>query len=168
MHKKAYFFTLDAFIATSVIVIGIVLINLAYANKPYEMQTAFLSQDVIDTASSIKVYEVSDNEYVNNLIGNGNITNPTNTVLEQVGEFCYRNMNDTATNFTKEVFLKIIPSEYNFQLLIKDGNNLLFNYTNGRNMETSRVLISSKNIIFGQIDDSTMWGPYISEVRTWQ
>lgn len=168
MHKKAYFFTLDAFIATSVIVIGIVLINLAHTNKPYEMQTVFLSQDVIDAASSIKVYEVSDNEYANSLIANGNITNTQNTVLEQVGEFCYRGMNNTAGNFTEKVFLKTIPPEYNFQLLIKDGNNILFNYTNGKNMETSRVLISSKNIIFGQINDSTMWGPYISEVRTWQ
>ena len=168
MHKKAYFFTMDAFIATSIIVIGISLILFSRANKPYEMQTAFLSQDVIDTASSIKVYEISDNEYVNSLIINGNITNTQNTVLEQLGEFCYRGMNDTATNFTEKVFLKTIPSEYNFQLLIKNGSNILFNYTNGRNMETSRVLISSKNIIFGQINDSTMWGPYMSEVRTWQ
>jgi len=169
MHKKAYFFTLDAFIATSVIVIGIVLINLAHTNKPYEMQTAFLSQDVIDAASSIKVYEISDNEYVNNLTESGNITNPSNTVLEQVGEFCSRGMNSTASNFTEKVFLRTIPQEYNFQLLIKDGNNMiLFNYTKGKNMETSRVLISSKNIIFGQIDDATMWGPYMSEVRTWQ
>ena len=168
MHKKAYFFTLDAFIATSVIVIGIVLINLAHTNKPYEMQTAFLSQDVINAASSIRIYELSDNEYVNNLRAEGNITNPTNTVLEQVGEFCYRGMNNTAGNFTEKVFLKTIPQEYNFQLLIKEGNNILFNYTKGRNMEKSRVLISSKNIIFGQINDATMWGPYMSEVRTWQ
>jgi hypothetical protein len=77
-------------------------------------------------------------------------------------------MNSTAVNFTEEVFLRIIPPQYNFQLLIKNGSNVLFNYTNGKNMETSRVLISSKNIIFGQINDSTMWGPYMSEVRTWQ
>ena len=87
MHKKAYFFTLDAFIATSVIVIGIVLINFAYTYKPYEMQTAFLSQDVIDAASSIKVYEISDNEYVNNLTANGNITNTQNTVAVKVPVF---------------------------------------------------------------------------------
>ena len=159
---------MDAFIATSIIVIGISLILFSRANKPYEMQTAFLSQDVIDTASSIKVYEISDNEYVNSLIINGNITNTQNTVLEQLGEFCYRGMNNTAGNFTEKVFLKTIPSEYNFQLLIKNESDVLFNYTNGRNMETSRVLISSKNIIFGQINDSTMWGPYMSEVRTWQ
>ncbi|MFH1439824.1 MAG: hypothetical protein ABIG89_04615, partial [Candidatus Woesearchaeota archaeon] len=162
MHKKAYFFTLDAFIATSIIVIGISLILFARTNKPYEMQTAFLSQDVIDTASSIKIYELSDNEYVNNLTADGNITNTQNTVLEQVGEFCYRGMNSTAGNFTEKVFLRIIPPEYNFQLLIKDGSDILFNYTKGKGMETSRVLISSKNIIFGQIN-STMWGPYTSE-----
>ncbi len=171
-QKKAYFFTLDAFIATSVIVIGIVLINLAHTNQPYEMQTTFLSQDIIDSASSIRIYELSDNEYVNNLIEEGNITNIQNTVLEQLGEFCSRDMNDmnyTAINFTEKVFLKTMPQEYNFQLLIiKDGSNILFNYTKGRNMEKSRVLISSKNIIFGQINDATMWGPYMSEVRTWQ
>ncbi len=169
MHKKAYFFTLDAFIATSVIVIGIVLINLAHANKPYEMQTAFLSQDIISAASSIRIYEISDNEYVNSSIAEESITNMQNTVLEQVGEFCYRGMNNTAGNFTEKVFLRTIPKEYNFQLLIiKDGDNILFNYTKGRNIEKSRVLISSKNIIFGQIGDSTMWGPYMSEVRAWQ
>jgi hypothetical protein len=167
MYKKAYFFTLDAFIATSVIVIGISLILFARTNKPYEVQAAFLSQDVIDTASSIKVYEISDNEYINNLITNEDITNTRNTVLEQVGEFCFKDMNSTANNFTKEVFLETIPSEYNFQLLIKDGNETLFNYTKGTNMKTSRVLMSSKNIIFGQINN-TMWGPYTSEVRTWQ
>ncbi len=167
MHKKAYFFTLDAFIATSIIVIGISLILFARTNKPYEMQTAFLSQDVIDTASSIKIYELSDNEYVSNLTADGNITNTQNTVLEQLGEFCYREMNNTAGNFTEKVFLRIIPPEYNFQLLIKDGSDILFNYTKGKGMETSRVLISSKNIIFGQINN-LMWGPYTSEVITWQ
>jgi len=55
MKKKAYFFTLDAFIATGVIAVGIVLILFTTTNKPYEMQTAFLSQDLIETISSIKV-----------------------------------------------------------------------------------------------------------------
>jgi len=168
MYKKAYFFTLDAFIATSIIVIGISLVLFARSNKPYEMQTAFLSQDVIDTASSIKIYEISDNEYINNLTLNKSITITQNTVLEQVGEFCFKGMNSTANNFTREAFLETIPQEYNFQLLIKDGNETLFNYTKGENIKTSRVLMSSKNIIFGPINDSTMWGPYTSEVRTWQ
>jgi len=168
MHKKAYFFTLDAFIATSIIAVGLSLILFARANKPYEMQTAFLSQDIIDTASSIRLYELSDNSYVNNLIKNGDITNIQNTVLAQVGEFCYKNMKDTAINFTEEVFLNTIPHEYNFQLSIKNESNTLFNYTRGKNFEESRAMVSSKTIIFGQINDSTMWGPYIFGVTTWQ
>ena len=171
MKKKAYFFTLDVFIATGVIAIGTVLILLAYTSKPPDLiQKASMSQDLMDAISSIKVYEISDNNYVYELIGNGDITNLENTILEQIGEFCYRDMNDTATNFTESVFLKIIPQEYNFQLLIKDKNTIKFDYINYSKMKTlrneSRILVPSKNIIFG-LNDSTMWGPYTAEVRTW-
>ena len=171
MKKKAYFFTLDAFIATGVIAVGIVLVLSASTNKPYEMQIASLSQDLIDTLSSIKVYEISDNTYVYELIKDGDITNPENTILEQIGEFCYRDMNDTASNFTETIFPGIIPKEYNVQLLIKEGDIIKFNYIKlksiGTLRNTSRAVASSKNIIFG-LSGSTMWGPYIAEVRTWQ
>jgi len=171
MKKKAYFFTLDAFIATGVIAVGIVLILFTTTNKPYEMQTAFLSQDLIDTISSIKVYQISDNNYIYELIEEGSITNPENTILDQIGEFSYRGMNDTASNFTKTILPGIIPNEYNFQLLIKEGDIIKFNYIKlksiGTLRNTSKAVASSKNIIFG-LSDSTMWGPYIAEVRTWK
>jgi len=80
-------------------------------------------------------------------------------------------MNDTASNFTKTILPGIIPNEYNFQLLIKEGDIIKFNYIKlksiGTLRNTSKAVASSKNIIFG-LSDSTMWGPYIAEVRTWQ
>ncbi len=170
MKKRGYFFTLDSFIATSIIVIGIALVLFARSNKPYEMQTSVLSQDVIGTTYSVKIYELSDNSYLNELIENGNITRFENTVLQQIGEFCYREMNETATNFTEKVFIRVIPSTYNFQILIiNTTNHVLFNYTSDkRTVEDSELIISYKNLIFGQLDNSTMWGPYLAEVRTWQ
>jgi hypothetical protein len=169
MKKRGYFFTLDSFIATSIVVVGIALVLFSRANKPYEMQTAFISQDVIETTYSVRISEISGNSYVDNLINNSNITNTQNTVLQQIGEFCYRGMNETAINFTKRVFIKTVPEAYNFQLLIiNKTNDVLLNYSSEKNPGDSELLISYKNIIFGQFNESEMWGPYLAEVRTWQ
>ncbi|MDD5086346.1 MAG: hypothetical protein PHV16_01210 [Candidatus Nanoarchaeia archaeon] len=170
MKKRGYFFTLDSFIATSIIVIGIALVLFARSNKPYEMQTAILSHDIIGTTYSVRIYELSDNPYLNELVENGNITRFENTVLQQIGEFCYRGMNETAINFTEKVFIKVVPKTYNFQILIiNTTNHALFNYTSDKRIsEESELLISYKNLIFGQLGNSTMWGPYLAEVRTWQ
>ena len=161
--KRGYFFTLDAFIAIGVISLGLLLVLFTQSFKPYETQAVFLSQDFIDTLTSTKVSEVN-NPYVFDLVGQGNITNPDNTILEQAGEFYITGRKGAASEFIGQVAADIVPVQYGLELLI--NQETIFN----RSVLTDDVglVVSSKKILFGIVNVSDMWGPLGTEVRIWQ
>ena len=82
-NKKAYFFSLDAFLAL-LIILGVILFI-----KPSSIQVSeeiHLQEDLLMVLSSLKIGEI-DNVYAKQLISSGNITNLNQSVLEQIGEF---------------------------------------------------------------------------------
>ncbi len=86
MNRKAYFFSLDAFIAL-LIVFGVVLFI-----KPPSSQIStesLVQQDLLAVLSSVSIGELN-NSYAKQLINSGKITNLNQSVLEQIGEFYSR------------------------------------------------------------------------------
>ena len=91
-NKKAYFFSIDAFIAL-LIIIGVILFI-----KPSAVQISqetYLQEDLLTVLSSLKIGEI-DNSYVQQLISNGAITNLNQSVLEQIGEFYANSKNESS------------------------------------------------------------------------
>ena len=167
--KKGYFFILDAFIATSIIVLSLVLIFSFHSSKPYQMQGIFLAQDTMDLLFKTKVYEIQ-NDFVINLTQEGNITNTANSLLEQTAEFFITNRTKLAQDFVLNVTQNMVPEKYGFELKIYNGTSL-FNLTinPGLSLQNkSNLLLISKEIISGMLDNYTMWGPMTAEVRVWQ
>lgn len=166
--KKGYFFTLDAFIAMSILVLCVVLIFSIHAAKPYPMQSIFISDDMMYYLSSTKCYELQ-NEYVMNLTRDGNITMPENSLVEQIAVFYVRGKGGIARNLTRQVAGSMMPSKYGVQLRIYNSTHIFEDTLNGGGIgqTESRMLISSKVVLFG-LENDTSWGPLTAEVRLWQ
>src|SRR3989344_5222382 len=82
-NKKAYFFSLDAFIAL-VIILGVVLVVKPTIQN--ESPQINLQEDLVEVLSNLKIGEI-DNPYAQQLISDGKIVNLNQSVLEQIGEF---------------------------------------------------------------------------------
>lgn len=167
--KKGYFFMLDAFIATSIIIFSLVLIFSFSSSRPYQMQGLFLAQDAMDIFTKTKVNELN-NQFVLNLTAEGNITNTENTLIEQTAEFYILNKTQLAESFLVNVTIALVPSKYGFEVSIYNSTSR-FSYIINQgttNQSEAYLVLVSKEIISGMLEDYTLWGPMTAEVKIWQ
>ncbi|MBI2655540.1 VWA domain-containing protein [Candidatus Woesearchaeota archaeon] len=140
--KKAIFFTIDALLASGIIILSIILISDFYSSEQQKVNIDYASQDLVRVFSAMTVGHAS-NAYVANLILSGQIANSNNTVLEQIGEFWADDNIDLAKNFTKNLTEDIIPKNYGFSVLV-NGEEIY-----KRDLPVSKALVSSRKIISG-------------------
>jgi multisubunit Na+/H+ antiporter MnhB subunit len=164
MYRKGQFLTLDAFIALVVIAAGLVLVLTLHSYSPSLQTPALFSQDFVNTLSQAKIREVN-NAYVMQQIRAGNITNTDNTLLQQVAELYYYDMESIASEMLVSVTSGIIPAQYNYDILL-DGTTLA---SRGAGQADAELLVSTKRIVFGVVNRTVeFWGPSVVEVRLWQ
>ena len=130
-------------------------------------------EDVSSFLSNTQIYDINDASYpyVKSLKDNKTITHYDNTLFEQIGEFYILKLVDVdslrnlSELFSENLTSKIVPPLYSYQILI----NKTPVYTKEiKTQINSTVLISSKNILFGVSNGTTLWGPIEGEVRVWQ
>lgn len=163
MKKRGYFFTLDAFIGLTILAVGMMLLFTSYSYEPYYEQPASLSQNIIDSLSQIRIYEIN-NEYVKGLIDSGTIKNTDNTALEQIAIFYVTNELALATQLTEAIISDSVSEQHDFNFKI-EGNLI---YGTPDIAEGSKVVASSKALVVGVISRTTMFGPLKAEVNVWQ
>jgi len=165
--KKAQFFTMDAVLAVSIILVTIVLMSSEYISERDESNIYFLSNDIMDVYSNLKVKD-SINDYVKSLIANGSIVNINNTILEQIGEFWSENRSGLASRFVVNITRDHIRDIFGFSVLVDE--EVIY----ADNKSINNQLISSKRIISGITSDNVdktipkLWGPAVIEVRVWE
>jgi hypothetical protein len=139
MNKRAYFFSLDAFIALLVILGVIFFIKPSSVQISQEMN---LQNDLLLTLSSVKVGEI-DNSYVQQLIADEEITNLNQSVLEQIGEF-YASSNPEAELLAENI-IDNLGLEENIGLYfngIPIATSSVESASDSDNVWTSRQIIS--------------------------
>ena len=168
--KKGIFFTIDSLLAGGIIFTVIVLASSVYIKEQPSFNLNYLSQDITKTLSTLTVKEI-DNEYINERISSGDITNLDNTILEQIAEFWADDQmifaNRTASNVT-DLF---VPDNIGFGMWI-DSETIY-----KRGIPIKKSLVSSKKIISGIEKSQTtgetrknppiLLGPVVVEVRIW-
>lgn len=159
--KKAIFFTIDSLLASGIIITAVLLVSNFYSVEQQNINVEYASQDLIRIFSTMTVGQI-DNDYVKALISNGNIANTNNTILEQIGDFWVNGQRNLSTNFTKNVTVNIIPQNYGFSVLINDENIYM------RNLSIKRSLVSSRVLVSGISNTSSLWGPAVIEIRVWE
>ena len=173
LKKKGYFFMLDATLALFVLVIGVFLVLSLYVEVPDSAQVDFLSKDIMNFFSDTKIKDL-DNNYAGiggQLWKNGTITDPENTLLQQIGELYANSQLETAEKFVQNVS-DIVPKQYRYEVWI--DNTRVYPKDAAQDHAKSRsdteLLLTSKKLIFGLNNRTTnsIWGPYKAEVFAWE
>ncbi|MBS3119332.1 hypothetical protein J4475_00755 [Candidatus Woesearchaeota archaeon] len=142
MGMKGYYFTLDALLASAILLGSIVLFSNLYVSNPAKAsQTDFLSTDLARSLSTLSVGE-ADNGYVKELIANGTITNLGNSVFEQAAEFWVEGRTDLAGKLLDNITSGMVPKNVGFGFYIDGDPVLLHNNSPGTRQISSKVIVS--------------------------
>ncbi len=174
-HKKrGYFFVLDATLALFVLVIGTFLIASFYLKAPQPAQVGLLSDDILNFLSNTKIKDLN-NPYAGiggELWKQGLITDPENSLLQQIGEFYAENKPDISEKFIQNLSEYVVPSQYKYEVWV---NNIILyprNPSAGHisSKGNTSLLLTSKKLTFGILNKTTsdIWGPYKAEVFVWE
>ena len=172
--KRGYFFTLDAVLGLTVLVIGVFLITSYYINVQQPVQVGLLADDLMGFLSNTKIKDLN-NAYAGiggQLWTQGTITDADNSLLQQIGEFYKTSNLDIAEKFVQNVSKDVVPPQYLYEVWVegmliypKSPSQSHMNSKSG-----TRLLLTSKKITFGILNRTTsdIWGPYKAEVFVWE
>jgi hypothetical protein len=141
-NKTAAFFSVDALIAITIILIAVLLI---YPAMNYKKDTSGIQYDIIKTLSSMKIGEVNSS-LVSALIAQGKITDPSKSVLEQIGDF-YTSDIDNAKLLAQDM-LSSLNNNTNENLGIWYGSDLLASI-NSTPIEHAKNVLAARQEISG-------------------
>ncbi len=167
--RKGFFFTVDAFVAIIVIVVGIGMLLYFRSGSRYIPPAERISEDITKVLSSGEIYEINS-PLLDSLKSDGNITNIHNTVMEQVGEFYYRSLNGCsfclglARDVVENITTDAIPPQYSFELTIE--NTTLYKRELSPKEDAYALFIDNR--IVSGFYNFKLWGPYFIEVTVWQ
>ena len=139
-NKQGIFFSIDALIALSVILIGTMII---YPTLTSSTQESFIQGDLIEVLSKLEVGEIN-NSYVQDLISQGILTNLNKTVLEQIGELYI--VNESLSRSMTSAILLDINSTENFGIWM--GNELIAS-RNSSSLEDASNVRTDRQVISG-------------------
>ena len=174
IKKRGFFFVLDAMLGLFILIIGVFLITSSYVNVPQPSQVGLISDDLLNFLAKTRIKELN-NPYAGiggELWNSGIITDPDNSLLQQIGEFYAGNQLDIAEKFIQNVSKDIIPVQFRYEVWT-DGKILYPRFPpeeHTKSKSNTKIMLTSKKITFGIINKTTsdLWGPYKAEVFVWE
>ncbi len=139
MNKKAYYFTLDAFIAL-IIILSVLMIVKPFKEE-IEIQEA-VQEDLISSLSSLQMYEI-DNDYAKQLISEEKASE-NNTILEQIVELHAKSLPE-AKEFSENI-LNSLNTKTNMGIWF---NNELIASKNSSSLQNSTEVWTSRQLVSG-------------------
>lgn len=139
--KKGLFFTVDAIIAVSILLGSLILITTFYISEQPRVSLNYIATDMVSVLAELEVNEV-DNDYIDELIANGNITKLDNTLLEQIGELWAEGKEDVAEELARNLTEGYIENTYGYSIHFGDDVVYTRNKTLGDILSISSKLIS--------------------------
>jgi len=142
IYNRGIFYTMDALLASFLILMAILLIYAAYTpeESPIEQKT-YISQDILTSLSELKIYELN-NTFVNAEIANGNITDINQSVIDQVGQYWALNQSLKAQILLESVLNGSLPKGQSVLVTINSTSFSLQNYSGIKDSSTSMRMIS--------------------------
>lgn len=151
--RKAIFFTVDAMMALTIMVIGIALIADRHISEREVGSQLSLTNDIVAVLGELKVGEVN-NTYVQELIANGSIEGAAlnNSLLEQAAQFWAENEGGLATAMIQNLTLELFPDIGDLSVIVSDDT--LYE----RNSTGKTLVIPMRRIITGIAKDEVTFG----------
>lgn len=140
--KKGFYFSVDSILALGLLLIGLSVISTVFVEEQTYHHISHFSEDMSNALSTIKIREIDD-PYVRDLIENGTIQYPDNSVLEQLGEMWAKNQSEYAFNIARNLTESMIPPYLGFGIYA-GGEEI---YSNNKTVTGS--LIPSRKMVSG-------------------
>jgi hypothetical protein len=169
MDKRgAYFFVIDAIIASAVLVAGIIFIFAAYPTPPDPDSSYRSLQDYMSFLESTKLRELPGNT-ISNLVASGDIKSTDITIEDQVLLFSLNGASHAfIQDFMKNVSMGAVSADRNVFVTLDDGvsEEVVYNRS-WKPSKSSSLFLSSRHIAFTKINESYLYGPVLIEVKLW-
>jgi hypothetical protein len=144
MVKNAIFFSIDALIASALILAVILLVPSFFSQNELETQELYLSSDIIQILSNIRLEEINSTA-VMDLLNSSRVRDLNRTILEQVLRFQVEGNEDKATRLINLTVAGLVPSQYEMGIWIEGYSDPIY-ITNSTPVTK---LISSKQMVSG-------------------
>lgn len=151
INKKGYYFTLDALLASIILVGGLLLISQHLGNEPPSEGIEYLSTDVLAVLSELKMDELNSTYVTNNLNGS-NITDLNLSVIEQIGSYWAANETNLSQNLSNYVLQYLFPNNTGMRLVIE--GDILFE----KPLTTTNNLMVGERMITGIMKGAPITG----------
>jgi hypothetical protein len=140
--KKAIFYTMDAFLASMLLLGAVALIYSSYTPENMEVeQQTFISRDILAILSELRMYELN-NSFIQQEVANGNLTDLNKTLLDQIGEYWALNKVDKAQILLQTIINDSLPEDYGIKTSMGNNTLLLRNVSGKTNSVASNRMIS--------------------------
>jgi hypothetical protein len=142
MKRKAIFYTMDALLASLLLLGAVALIYSSYSPEDLEIeQQTFISQDILVVLAELRMDELN-NTFIQQEIANGNITDLNRTLLDQIGEYWALNKVDKAQMLLQLVINDSLPTDRGIQTSMGNNTLLLRNFSSKTNSVSFNRMIS--------------------------
>ncbi|MFH1770378.1 MAG: hypothetical protein ABH828_02360 [archaeon] len=168
MNKRgAYFFVLDALIGGTIFLITVVMILNSYVGTPQTRQSYMIAEDLSSFLLNTKIIEYRD-PYITDLDERGLITDPHQSIFQQIVQFHYTGENELAHNLTSSVFNSLVSEQYGISFLIVENGveTIIYNRSVDK-LASAQFHLASRKISFFAINQTDYYGPDIVELRLW-
>ena len=140
--KKGFYFTFDALLASVVLLGVLMIITKYYMSEQETTHLSYVSQDLMTALNTLKLEE-TDSEWVANKTAEGNITDTSLTITEQIGQFWADGDIELAEELCLEMTSGIVEENMAYGIYI--NNELIC----GRNKTDEKTTIASRKMISG-------------------
>ena len=140
-NKKGYYFTLDAFFASIILIGGLLLISQNLVKEHPKESIEYFSVDLLSALSELRVDELNTT-YVNNVLMSSPNTNLNLSVLEQIGTYWAANETNLSINLTRYLLRDLFPNNTGVRLVIESDTLFEKPLLPQRNLRASERMIT--------------------------
>ncbi len=170
-NKQGYFFIIDAFMGTVIIVMTLVIIMNSHLSAPDSTITYTIIGDYIRYISTTQVQDI-DNEIIKDMISKGVIKDIENTLLIQNVQFYYENgtecpncIDEYSYNFTRQIVEGVIPEQYGFEYSI---NSTEIYSKNKQELINADLFLTGRRVVYLYINKTYIFGPVNVTIAMWE
>lgn len=161
--RGSYFFVIDSFIAGIIILTAITVVVSSFSESRGSIRPVVGLNDMLTYMEDTEVREFDGNR-TQEMIDQGNITDPTMTLFSQVGRFHQRNKTDLANVLIGEVVNASLPPQYSIRY--RYNSSALYERNNSQRSEANFHLTATRTSIVS-VNRSSIYGPYPVTVEVW-
>lgn len=177
MKKRAsYFFVLDVFIASAIMVLTLVIIFSSRANAPPPETSYLMAEDFMDFLATTE-FRDTGHSMKYGLVNKSIIKDSSMSLLQVIAYLNYCEEvplscpewpdNKRTDDFIEELATGLIPEVYSVSYNISGIDGALYTRPSNSVLSNAFIILSARRVTYFRLDNDDLYGPVISEVTVW-